>query len=77
MRNICIEAQRAEIVHNATCMSMDLCIENSEYETLLLTAYDIDDIIRIVGSRDLLEKMNTDDITDYLNDIRIKTAWEE
>lgn len=77
MRNIYIEAQRAEIEHNATCMSMDLGIKDSEYENLLLTAYDIEDIIRIVGSRDLLEKMNTDDITDYLNDIGIKTAWEE
>lgn len=77
MRSIYIEAQRAAIEHNPSHIEVELEVCRSEYENILLREYGIDDIISIVGARNLLERMDTDEITGYLNDIGVKTEWEE
>lgn len=73
--NLIIQASRVEIEPNGDTFEVDIETPKSEYEGIL-TTYRIGDIISIVGTRELLEQMDADEIMGYLNSIGVKTEWE-
>lgn len=51
-------------------------MSDSEYFSVL-RGYDTKDIVREVGVTELLGNMDTEAIMAYLNDLGVKTEWEE
>ena len=51
-------------------------MSTAEYESVL-KQYKEEDIVRIVGSRELLDNMDIDDIISYVNDTGIMETQEE
>lgn len=69
MRNLVISASRVEIdteTNHTFLVDVEMSIQ--EYETII-SQFSIDDIINIIGARDLLEHMDGDDILSYANDV--------
>lgn len=77
MENLVISASRVEIdTENESTFLVDVSMSTEEWERVL-SQYSTEDIVSIVGSLELLEHIDTDDIISYLNDIGIKTEWED
>lgn len=77
MENLVISATRAEIdTESDHTFLVDVQMSKAEWEGIL-GQYRVEDIVRIVGTRELLEHMDDEDIMSYLNDIGIKTEWED
>lgn len=77
MGNLVISATRVEIdTESDRTFLVDVQMSKAEWEGIL-GQYRVEDIVRIVGTRELLEHMDEDDIMSYLNDIGIKTEWED
>ena len=57
-------------------VSADITVSDSEYFSLL-RGYDNKDIVREVGMTALLNAMDTETVMAYLNDLGVKTKWEE
>lgn len=69
MKNLVISASRVEIdTETNQTFLVDVEMSIQEYETII-SQFRIDDIINIIGARDLLEHMDGDDILSYANDI--------
>lgn len=77
MKSITIDANNISISPNGIfTASVDLDMEDSEFYSIL-DCFSIEEIVENVGTVELLEKMDTDTIISYLNDIGVKTEWEE
>ena len=77
MKSITIDANNISICANGIfTASVDLDMEDSEFYSIL-DCFSIEEIVENVGTVELLEKMDTDTIISYLNDIGVKTEWEE
>lgn len=77
MENLVISATRVEIDNESDrTFLVDVQMSKAEWEGIL-GQYRVEDIVRIVGTRELLEHMDDEDIMSYLNDIGIKTEWED
>lgn len=57
-------------------VSAEVTMSDSEYFSVL-RGYDTKDIIREVGVTELLGNMDTETIMAYLNNLGVKTEWEE
>lgn len=57
-------------------VNTEVTISDSEYFSVL-QGYDTKDIVREVGVTELLDNMDAEAIMAYLNDLRVKTEWEE
>lgn len=69
MKNLVISASRVEIdTETNNTFLVDVEMSEQEYETII-SQFRIDDIINIIGARDLLEHMDGDDILNYANDV--------
>lgn len=69
MKNLVISASRVEIdTETNQTFLVDVEMSIQEYETII-SQFRIDDIINIIGARDLLEHMDGDDILSYANDV--------
>lgn len=77
MKSITIDANNIIISPNGIfTASVDLDMEDSEFYSIL-ECFSIEEIVENVGTVELLEKMDTDTIISYLNDIGVKTEWED
>nr|DAM90841.1 MAG TPA: hypothetical protein [Caudoviricetes sp.] len=77
MKSMTIDANNISISPNGIfTASVDLDMEDSEFYSIL-DCFSIEEIVENVGTVELLEKMDTDTIISYLNDIGVKTEWEE
>jgi hypothetical protein len=77
MKSITIDANNISISPNGIfTASVDLDMEDSEFYSIL-DCFSIEEIVENVGTVELLEKMDTDTIISCLNDIGVKTEWEE
>lgn len=77
MENLVISASRVEIdTENESTFMVDISMSKAEWERVL-SQYRTDDIVSIVGSLELLEHIDTDDIVSYLNDIGYKVEEED
>lgn len=77
MENLIISASHVEInTEIDRTFLVDVSMSTAEWERIL-AQYRTEDIVRIVGTLELLEHMDTDEIMSYLNDIGVKTEWEE
>lgn len=77
MKSITIEANNISISPNGKCTaSVDLDMEDLEFYSIL-DQFSKEEIVSIVGEVELLEKIDTDTIIAYLNDIGVKAEWEE
>lgn len=57
-------------------VNTEVTMSDSEYFSVL-QGYDTTDIVREVGVTELLDNMDTEAIMAYLNDLGVKTEWEE
>lgn len=57
-------------------VSVDITMSDFDYYSIL-AVFDYKDIVREVGSNELLEAMDIEDIVVYLKDLGIKTVWEQ
>lgn len=77
MKDLLISAAHVEIsTEDDKTLLVEMQVSDGEYERVL-AQYTTDEIVNIVGTRELLEHMDEDDIMSYLNDIGIKTEWED
>ena len=77
MENLVISASRVEIdTESDRTFVVDVQMSKSEWEGIL-GQYRVEDIISIVGVRELLEHMDDDDIISYVNDTGIMEEQEE
>ena len=77
MKSMTIDANNISISPNGIfTASVDLDMEDSEFYSIL-DCFSIEESVENVGTVELLEKMDTDTIISYLNDIGVKTEWEE
>lgn len=77
MKNLVIDALSVNIDSNSgRSVQLDINMEDAEYEGILLQ-YGAENIVRIVGASDLLDAMDVDYIRQYLEDMGVKTEWEE
>lgn len=77
MKSITIDANNIIISPNGIFTeSVDLDMEDSEFYSIL-ECFSIEEIVENVGTVELLEKMDTDTIISYLNDIGVKTELED
>lgn len=76
MKNLLISAAHVEIdTESNETFLVELQVSNYEYERVL-AQYSTEEIVNTVGTRELLEHMDVDDIMSYMNDMGIKTEWE-
>lgn len=77
MKNLLISAAHVEIdTESNETFLVELQVSNYEYERVL-AQYSTEEIVNTVGTRELLEHMDVDDIMSYMNDMGIKTEWED
>ena len=77
MENLVISATRVEIdTERDRTFLVDVQMSEAVWEGIL-GQYKVEDIVRILGTRELLEHMDDEDIMSYLNDIGIKIEWED
>ena len=77
MKNLVIDALSVNIDSNSgRSVQLDINMEDAEYEGILLQ-YGAENIVRIVGASGLLDAMDVDYIRQYLEDMGVKTEWEE
>lgn len=77
MENLVISASRVEIdTETDRTFLVDIQMSTAEYESVL-EQYKEEDIVRIVGARELLEHMDDDDIISYVNDTGIIETKED
>lgn len=78
MKTIEIEANNVSIYPNGSySVTVNLDIDNSELLSLLEREYDVKDVINSFGETELLDNIDTDVIMSYLNDLGVKTEWEQ
>lgn len=76
MENLVISASRVEIdTESDRTFVVDVQMSKAEWEGIL-GQYRVEDIISIVGARELLEHMDDDDIISYVNDTGIMDEQE-
>lgn len=77
MKTINVNAAKVEIEpFQDERVSVDLTMSDFDYYSIL-AVFEYEDIVREVGADELLEAMDIEDIVVYLNDLGIKTEWEE
>lgn len=77
MKNLVIDALGVNITpNNNNTAQLDIDMQDYEYEDILLQ-YGAENIVRIIGASDLLDAMDVDDIRQYLENIGVKTEWED
>lgn len=77
MKTINVNAAKVEIEpFQDERVSVDLTMSDFDYYSIL-AFFEYKDIVREVGADELLEAMDIEDIVVYLNDLGIKTVWEE
>ena len=77
MENLVISASRVEIdTETDRTILVDIQMSTAEYESVL-GQYREEDVVRIVGARELLEHMDDDDIISYVNDTGIMETQED
>ena len=77
MENLVISASHVEIgTESDRTFMVEIGMPKSEWERVL-AQYSTKEIVDIVGSLELLEHIDTDDIVSYLNDIGYKVEKED
>lgn len=77
MATLSLTARSVEVNANSgSCVDVDITMADADYYEALQN-YSANDIVSAVGSQELLEAMDIDDIIYYLNDCGVMTKWED
>ena len=77
MKTLSVTASSVEVNANSgSYVDVDIMMADADYYETLRN-YLAEDIVSTIGSQELLDAMDIDDIIHYVNDCGVMTKWED